>query len=113
MSRQEQRRPARTVRESGEQAAPAADLVNEQLAEDVACCLAEIDELLAPEESERDAAIREARALDKNSADYNKQLRLWQARYAHLGLSIVTSCCVTMLLDRNRPADDQFLEHLG
>lgn len=81
-----------------QQKAAAQDLRDEQLDEDVACCLAEIDEVLKEEESERDKAIREFREL-ANANDYHKAERVWQAQYAHLGLRIAQGCCTTALYD--------------
>jgi hypothetical protein len=78
-------------RRDSEPEAQSEDLRNDELDEDVACCLADIDELLAETESERDRAVREFEDL---RAQRNlKGLRVWQAQYAHLGLSFGTSCC--------------------
>lgn len=105
-------RPARQGRPQDEdqpqqQQQQPANQRNEQLDEDVACCLAEIDELLAKEESERDRAIREFRAL-KNADDWSKAKRIWQAQYAHLGLRIYSGCCTVALYD----SADQLVEQL-
>jgi hypothetical protein len=83
--------------EAGEQEAAAQDLRDEQLDEDVACCLAEIDKVLE-EESERDRAVREFREL-VNADDYHQAERVWQAQYAHLGLRIASGCCTVALWD--------------
>ena len=67
------------------------DLRNGELSEDVACCLAEIDELLNTEQAEREQAVREFEALGKFST--NREMNIWQAKYAHLGLRYGRSCC--------------------
>lgn len=74
------------------------DQRNEQLDEDVACCLADIDEVLAEAETEteRDRALREfseIRRSDGSEEDEERKLAVWQATYAHLGLRVGRSCC--------------------
>ena len=97
--RQRQARP----RAEQEQVTESGDLRNEELDEDTACCLAEIDKVLAEtQESERDAAIREFRALnDDGEVGRARRERLWRAQYAHLGLRIVDSCCKVALFDKD------------
>ncbi len=74
------------------------DQRNAELDGEVACCLAEIDELLAETESERDRAVREFGQLDDEDL---RGVRVWNARYAHLGLSIGRACCTLYLWDKN------------
>ena len=95
MTEYRQQTARRQNREPDEQEVRAEDLRNEELDEDVACCLAEIDDLLTEEESERDRAIREFDGLDE------KGMRVWNAKYAHLGLRVGESCCVLYLYDNN------------
>ena len=75
-------------------AAPA-DQRNEELDADVACCLAEIDAVLEEAESERDRALREFSELKARDGaeDVEAELRVWQAKYAHLQLKVSRSCC--------------------
>lgn len=79
---------------------------DEKLADDVECCLAEIDELLEEAESERDKAIAEFREIrqkyisGEGSGEYiDSLMNLWQAKYAHLQLSLGVSCCSMYLYD--------------
>lgn len=99
MTRHAQDSKRRQSRDEGgeQQEAAAQDLRDEQLDEDVACCLAEIDKLL-DEESERDRAVREFRELE-NADDYHQAERVWRAQYAHLGLRIASGCCTVALYD--------------
>lgn len=93
---QQQRRFAR--RHPGEdQAAAARDLRNEELGEDVACCLDEIDEVLSREQDERDQARREFGKFDRRTSE--TVLKRWQAKYAHLGLSYGWCCGMPYLVD--------------
>lgn len=96
-----QTRAARQDRPHDEssQQAPPADQRNEKLDKEVACCLAEIDQLLEEAESERDAAIREFRELP-GADNYGQAERLWRAKYAHLGLRIASGCCTVALYDQ-------------
>ena len=89
---QQQRRPQSS---QGEQQQPQhrADLLDPGLDEDVACCLAEIDEVLDREADEREQARREFDAFGKDTT--NRELNLWQAKWAHLGLKYGRSCCGT------------------
>lgn len=91
-------------RDQGGETAPveteAADLRDPQLDEDVACCLAEIDEVLAEAKSEKDIAREEFDAIteqyvntDISPATRDDKLRVWSAKYAHLGLAVGQSCC--------------------
>jgi hypothetical protein len=98
MSRQVQRQPASSREQAtgSEQEAPA-DLRNDELDADVACCLAEIDDALdEASESEEDRARREFSdilARNLGHEDLDQELRVWQAQYAHLGLYYGFSCC--------------------
>jgi hypothetical protein len=76
-----------------------ADLRNDELDEDVACCLAEIDEVLDAEKQERDQAEREFDEFDRDTSE--KALRTWQAKYAHLGLSYGYCCGMRYLIDNS------------
>lgn len=73
-----------------------ADLRNDDLDQDVACCLAEIDKALDREQAERDQAKREFRAFDWYTTD--GELNRWVAKYAHLGLKYGRSCCFSLYL---------------
>jgi hypothetical protein len=66
-----------------------------ELDEDVSCCLAEIDEVLAEVETERERAEREFTEIQAEWEYLDKRgaLAVWQARYAHLGLSVDYNCC--------------------
>ena len=86
----QQRRQQRTTEEPQEGSEPASDLRNQELDDVVACCLAEIDELLEAEQAERDQAQREFDAF--NSYTPKRVLNLWQAKYAHLGLRYGICC---------------------
>lgn len=113
--REERQRQQPGREEETEAPAQVADLRDEQLDDDVSCCLAEIDEVLAEEESEHETAKREFDALskrwgnrwdlyessmtedrlqafNKNADELKDEFRLWQAQYAHLGLT-VRWCC--------------------
>lgn len=82
--------------EPGQDAAPK-DQRNDELDADVACCLAEIDSALEQAESERDRALREFRELrarDEGDEYVGEELCVWEARYAHLQLTIGYSCCL-------------------
>jgi hypothetical protein len=109
MTEQARQQRSRTVRETG--APPrsedeiAADLRNGQLDEDVACCLAEIDEVLDAERAERDQAEREFNQLSNEPLSeraLKKKLNLWQAKYAHLNLSYGWCCGVPRLVDNSK-----------
>src|ERR1700680_2984420 len=77
-----------------------ADLRDDQLDEDVDCCLAGIDDLLEEQEKQQETACREFRLIkrrwdtaDNQDPAWNElfretedELRIWQAKYAHLGL---------------------------
>jgi Pup-like protein len=98
---QRQRQPREEDDASDEEAATATpDLRDEQLDEDVACCLAEIDEVLASTQSERDTAKTEFQEIadryNELEAGYKSTeaaLIVWQAKYAHLGLGYDWYCC--------------------
>jgi hypothetical protein len=93
MSRQQHTRYQPRHDNSDERPDQPADQRNEQLDEDVACCLAEIDELLDTEAAEREQARREFHRFNRGTSD--RVLDIWQARYAHLGLKYGRSCCGT------------------
>lgn len=105
MAQQRVQRQARTREDdTAEDAATVgAPAKNGELEEDVACCLADIDCCLAEveaekQETERDQALREFRELKETGAgEYH--FSAWQARYAHLGLSLDYSCCQTRLVE--------------
>lgn len=96
MSERAQRQQRHARRRHDEDREPKRDLRNEELAEDVACCLAEIDEVLDRERDERERARREFGAFDRDTGD--RELNHWQAKYAHLGLRYGRSCCGTPYL---------------
>jgi hypothetical protein len=103
--------------DASEQQAATPGLRDEQLDADVECCLAEIDEVLTEAADEREKATAEfqelkhrwdslgsvyrskgADAYDKLEGELQDKFRQWQARYAHLGLS-VRWCCGTPVMD--------------
>ena len=73
------------------------DLRDEELTEEVACCLAEIDKMLSETETERERAIREFAEFGRDTT--NRELRVWQAKYAHLGLRFGRDCCGNPYVD--------------
>lgn len=92
----QQRRQQRNEEpQEGEQSAP--DLRNTELDDVVACCLAEIDKLLEAEQAERDQAKREFEAFGYNTP--RGALNVWQAKYAHLGLSYGICCGTPYLIE--------------
>jgi hypothetical protein len=105
MTEQARQQRSRTVRETGapsrSEDETAADLRNGQLDEDVACCLAEIDEVLDAERAERDQAEKEFAKLLRDNASESR-LNLWQAKYAHLGLSYSWCCGTARLVDTGK-----------
>jgi uridylate kinase len=109
MTEQVRQHRSRAVRDTGRPAhtedETAADLRNGELDEDVACCLAEIDEVLDAERTERDQAAKEFDQLSNESLSeraLKKKLNLWQAKYAHLGLSYGWCCGVPRLMDTGK-----------
>jgi hypothetical protein len=72
------------------------DVRDAQLAEDVECCLAEIDDVLAAEAAEDERAAAEFTALaeryENGDEDAYSELRLWSAKYAHRGLKLGFCC---------------------
>jgi hypothetical protein len=96
---QKQRQHQRTQTDSTDTGA--ADLTNEQLEEDVACCIDDIDKAL--EESEREQeALRERKERDQGEAlkDFyahydrhgNGMRQAWEQKYQHLH-AYTTVCC--------------------
>lgn len=84
-------RQHRAHREDGQQQDDSAPgLRDGELDTSVACCLDEIDQVLSAEENEREQAEREFRAFDRYTPE--RKLKLWQAKYAHLGLSYGWCC---------------------
>ena len=96
---------ARTRRTEPEQqsAAEEADVRNEALVGEVACCLAEIDEVLAEQESGQDKAKEEFEAIAAQPYSEEKEdlLRQWQAQYAHLGLGYQWCCGELVMTHEN------------
>ena len=88
----QQQRYARRHHDSQDEAA-GRDLRDAALDEEVACCLDEIDEVLSQEAAEREQAEREFEAFGRHTPE--RELRRWQAKYAHLGLKYGRSCCGT------------------
>lgn len=100
MTQQQKTRHSTARDEGGEQQAK--DVRNDQLDEDVQCCLADIDKALDEQEPEEDIAekrAREQRAAAKaeyvgihdryadgtlTSQAATRQLRIWEATYGHL-----------------------------
>lgn len=79
------------------------DQRNKKLGNDVECCLAEIDEILDDEMAERENALIEAQRIRdryNDDEDVAAEMRLWQAKYAHLQLHIGISCCTMYVLDK-------------
>lgn len=74
----------------------------EQLDDDVACCLADIDETLAGHETEEQRALREYHELRESGVEeHDDKLRVWQAQYAHLGFRREASCCGSYYVDKD------------
>jgi len=94
MTRQVQRQRQRDDRAPAGDTGSAADLRNDELSADVECCLAEIDEALQAGTDERAEAKLEFERIS-TACDWQdcEELRVWQARYAHLGLRYGISCC--------------------
>lgn len=90
MTEQAQQRRRQQRDQARNEQADRNDLRNRELDDDVACCLEEIDEVLDAEKREREQAEQEFYAFDITVTE--KQLNLWQARYAHLGLSYGWCC---------------------
>jgi hypothetical protein len=114
-----QHQPAKRETEEDETGQETAGVDETELTEDVSCCLAEIDEVLAEQEDEQTKAEREFREikarydrfysayllsgteleeqeaedeLAKAEQEAEDELRIWQAQYAHLGLSYHWCC---------------------
>lgn len=95
---QAQRQHSRKDEPDTAEQAPA-DLRDEQLSEEISCCLAEIDEVLTETQGEKDRAKEEfekLRSAYRNGSATEKAtedaMRLWQAQYAHLGLKFGWCC---------------------
>ena len=91
------KRPAEKSAET--EPASSADLRNPGLSEEVACCLEEIDSALAEQEDEREKAEEEFRVTQArfwagklSRPEAEDIFRVWEAKYAHLGLTVGWCC---------------------
>jgi len=99
MASQVQRQRQRDDRSQAGDTGSAADLRNDELSADVECCLAEIDEVLVSTADEQAQAKLEFEQVSKDCGWQDCEgLRVWQAKYAHLGLRYGISCCGTPVL---------------
>jgi hypothetical protein len=64
-----------------------------ELDEEVACCLAEIDEALAAAETDAQKAKREWEALDWKDPEVRQAVSIWAEKWKHTGC--VGWCCGT------------------
>jgi hypothetical protein len=90
-------RPAKDAAEA--EAATGADVRNSALTEEVACCLEEIDSALAEQDEEREKAEEEFHVTQEkvgagklSRLEAEDILRVWEAKYAHLGLTVGWCC---------------------
>lgn len=104
--RQHQRQPSHQEQEQAQAPAPEAGGTSAALEEEVACCLAEIDQVLQEADAERKAAEEAFRVLYRkwtgtfiSREAMNDKFRIWSAQYAHLGLQVVWCCGSPVLLD--------------
>ena len=109
MSTQKQAQHQHHDAEEVEVVEPATDLADADLAEEVACCLAEIDKVLEETgKTEKERALEEYIAFwnaphstQEEAGELRRKIRIWRAQYAHLGLRTVESCCGIHVVDEN------------
>ena len=101
MTTQHAQRPKARAATEQETTPEAADKRNAELAEDVACCLAEIDELLTETEEERQKTLKAERKAAiaawrkfRRATNYDEQAEAFNQKYAHLHIKADWSCCI-------------------